>query len=322
MQKTVSTLLNGIIDYAGLFPPAKLSLYDAIHEFRRYRDHKNANLLARFVVPIAQLTNVHQEVGEFINVTKSPWVFTVLLNAQQDADSFLESLETDVKAMRKFLDRYRQGEAVVDSCEVVLPQEFVDNPSAQDLVPFLSEVKEILSEMPGVPRLFFEVPYRQTKLLEKISTAFAQHNKHERHNIAVKLRTGGLTPETVPTPEQVALALVTLKENGLAFKATAGLHQPLRHFDKDVGVDVFGFFNIWFAAAAIYTQPANVGQLVEILQATKSSFFQFASEIAAAGNFRFTLADLAKTRSEFALSFGSCSFAEPIDCLKNLELLS
>lgn len=263
-------------------------------------------MLARFVVPVAQLTNVHQEVGEFINVTKSPWVFSILLNVQKDSESFLESLESDVKSMRKFLDRYRQGEAVIDSCEVVLPQEFVENPSAQNLVPFLSEVKEVLSTMPGVPRLFFEVPYRQSKVLEKISTAFAQHNRHERHNIAAKLRTGGLTPDAVPTAEQIANALVTLKENGVAFKATAGLHQPLRHFDKDVGADVFGFFNVWFAAAAIYTQPANVGQLTEILQATQSSFFQFASEVASAGTFRFSLADLAKTRSEFALSFGSC----------------
>src|SRR5712692_7899442 len=48
-------LLSGLIDYAGLFPPAQLSLQDAVSNFVRYARGPHAWMLGKFVVPAAQL---------------------------------------------------------------------------------------------------------------------------------------------------------------------------------------------------------------------------------------------------------------------------
>src|SRR6266852_1266566 len=43
-----------------------------------------------------------------------------------------------------------------------------------------------------------------------------------------KVRTGGLTPESIPAAEDLADFLCRTAERRLAFKATAGLHHPVR----------------------------------------------------------------------------------------------
>src|SRR4051812_41630301 len=50
------TLLAGIIDYAGIFPPARLPLEQAIRNYARYRQGPASWMLGRFVCPAAQLT--------------------------------------------------------------------------------------------------------------------------------------------------------------------------------------------------------------------------------------------------------------------------
>jgi hypothetical protein len=44
-------LLRGLIDYAGLFPPASLALRDAVRNYEKYRSGPHAWMLARFVIP-------------------------------------------------------------------------------------------------------------------------------------------------------------------------------------------------------------------------------------------------------------------------------
>ena len=44
-------LLQALIDYAGLFPPASLALPDAVRNYEAYRGGPHAWMLARFVIP-------------------------------------------------------------------------------------------------------------------------------------------------------------------------------------------------------------------------------------------------------------------------------
>ena len=46
-------LLRGLIDYAGLFPPASLNLSEAVRNYQQYRSGAHAWMLARFVIPAA-----------------------------------------------------------------------------------------------------------------------------------------------------------------------------------------------------------------------------------------------------------------------------
>jgi hypothetical protein len=51
-------LLSRLIDHAPLFPPASLSLHEALEEDRRAQESANAFMLGRFVCPAARLTEL------------------------------------------------------------------------------------------------------------------------------------------------------------------------------------------------------------------------------------------------------------------------
>ncbi len=56
MSASLRALLSGVVDYAGLFPPARLPLEEAIHNYARYRQGPDAWMLGRFVIPAARLS--------------------------------------------------------------------------------------------------------------------------------------------------------------------------------------------------------------------------------------------------------------------------
>jgi len=53
-------LLESLIDYAGLFPPAALPMPKAIENYSRYRQSPEAWMLAKFIVPVARLDELEQ----------------------------------------------------------------------------------------------------------------------------------------------------------------------------------------------------------------------------------------------------------------------
>lgn len=52
---TTPALLENLIDYAGLFPPAGLSMQAAVRNYAAYRAGPHAWMLGRFVVPLSRL---------------------------------------------------------------------------------------------------------------------------------------------------------------------------------------------------------------------------------------------------------------------------
>ncbi|MGI9084350.1 MAG: hypothetical protein ACR2FE_03570 [Aeromicrobium sp.] len=123
---------------------------------------------------------------------------------------------------------------------------------------------------------------------------------------ALKLRTGGETPDAFPDESRLAAALA----QGLRFKLTAGLHGAVRHTDPETGFEHHGFLNVVLAVHAAMTGSDDlVARLAE----------RDASVVAAA------VAGLDEhargmVRSRF-LSFGTCSITDPIDDLRKLGLL-
>src|SRR5437667_3852352 len=55
MQASVRALCSGIIDYAGMFPPSKLPLDEALPNYLRYRGEAEGWMLGRFICPAARL---------------------------------------------------------------------------------------------------------------------------------------------------------------------------------------------------------------------------------------------------------------------------
>ncbi len=94
------------------------------------------------------------------------------------------------------------------------------------------------------------------------------------------------------------------------FKATAGLHGALRHFDPEIGVHHHGFMNLW-TATALAARGAELPELVCCL------LVEDAEGLWAIG---VPIEELEKARRWFT-GFGTCSIAEPLEGLSALGLL-
>jgi hypothetical protein len=222
MKKALHVFLDHIIDYAGLFPPAALSMEHAVRNYARYRNGEYAFALGPFVVPKDRVDEVPRD-----------FPLTILgVDEVKDLDS-------------------ARDHAFV---------EITDN----TLIPELA-----------------------------------------RRGLRAKIRTGG---DAVPSVEHVAEFLRACNSARVAFKATAGLHHPIRN-----GA-MHGFLNVFVAAAII-------DHADEILREEDASAFAFTDDSASWRGYTISTEQLANTRKNFALSFGSCSFEEPIDDLKALGWL-
>ena len=151
----------------------------------------------------------------------------------------------------------------------------------------------------------------------------AAHNAKQANPVGVKIRTGGVKASMIPSAEQVAFFIHQCRENQVPFKATAGLHHPLRHdsAELDVETKMHGFLNVFGAAILSHALDLSESIVHEMLVDESADSFSFDD-----GGFRWreygvTSDQITQARKEFANSFGSCSFVEPIEDLRTLKLL-
>jgi hypothetical protein len=141
-----------------------------------------------------------------------------------------------------------------------------------------------------------------------------------------KVRTGGLTPEAVPSSEQVAQFLFDAAARRIPFKATAGLHHPLRaeqaltYAPDSPRAPMHGFLNV-FAAAAFAYEGMKFQSIVELLEERDPAALEFTDDDLRWSQYRIATDQVQAARRAFAHSFGSCSFEEPVTELRNLGLL-
>jgi hypothetical protein len=149
----------------------------------------------------------------------------------------------------------------------------------------------------------------------------------KRRGARAKLRTGGVVPEAIPEPVEVARFIVACAAAGVPFKATAGLHHPVRaehalSYEPDSPRAVMhGFLNV-FAAAAFARDGLTADEVEAILREDDPSAFRLDDSGLEWRGLRVATDALTGVRRDFASSFGSCSFAEPVADLRALEVLS
>ena len=122
--------------------------------------------------------------------------------------------------------------------------------------------------------------------------------------VGAKLRCGGSAAGATPSVEDVAAFITAAQTLGVPWKATAGLHHPVRAISR--GTMMHGFLNLFIAAVALHAGA---------LDAARSLWRQENS------GHRIEVAAVAAARAQ-AVSFGSCSFDEPVNGLRELGLLS
>jgi hypothetical protein len=105
--KSLTALLAGVVDYAGLFPPAGLSMRDAVQNFAEYKKSSDAWMLARFIVPVARLEEFANEAEPFLPRDSSPWRLSALCGTE---------FQADVSVISDFIAK-RNG-AIIDTVEI------------------------------------------------------------------------------------------------------------------------------------------------------------------------------------------------------------
>jgi hypothetical protein len=121
--------------------------------------------------------------------------------------------------------------------------------------------------------------------------------------LRAKVRCGG---SVLPTVTALAEFVQACRRLEVPFKATAGLHQPIRH---DVE---HGFLNLLAAAVFADEEDALADDDPDSFAVTADSF-RWRERTA-------TITEVARARELF-VSFGSCSAQEPIDGLEALGML-
>ncbi len=152
----------------------------------------------------------------------------------------------------------------------------------------VSKASEIVVQ-PGVTA-YFEAP---AELIPAIAAAGGR----------AKIRMGG---DAVPDSPYVARFIVSCAKAGIAFKATAGLHHPIRTSE------MHGFLNVLFAACLI-RNGAEESDAITVLEERNPETFRLGMGL--------TVDQIADARENFIAGFGSCSFEEPLQDLRDLGLL-
>ena len=172
-----------------------------------------------------------------------------------------------------------------------------------------------------------QVETLETKLSHGLSLpAYCEVPIGEIDGTFAKMRTGGLTPEAIPPSEILADFLLEAASRHIPFKATAGLHHPIRSWrpltyaPDSPCATMHGFVNV-FVAAAFAWQRAERAVVVDILDETDARGFQFFDDELRWRKRSVATAQIQATRRDFAHSFGSCSFEEPVADLRILGWL-
>jgi len=303
----VRLLLDSVVDYAGLFPPAKLDMKPTVANYDRYRRGADRWMLARLIVPVTRFPEFVDAADPLLPKTadaegEEPWPLSVLVAAASD-----RQIVADLERIERFNARMEDrefsrahGRAVIDTIETKAST--------------AHEIDRALEYVPDEIFAYFEIPADADPrgLVATMASLDA----------GAKIRTGGLTAEAHPTPEQVARFLKVCRAAEVPFKATAGLHHPCRRLATDVGCMQFGFLNVFAAACFLWQDDAvSEKELGEILVEERAEAFEF-GPTGLAWRRRFLKFDeIAAARERFAHSFGSCSFDEPLADLRAIGLL-
>ena len=283
------TLVAGVVDYAGLFPPAALDMSSAVANYAQFRASHDAWMLGRFVVPVSRLDDWSAAVRALSAAERSAWSgarLSALLSGEFSREA--EQISA-CNAAEAFGVRIDVAEGRTGTPDTVLAT---------------------AAAMPDDVMLYCELPHRDDpqELLQAVKSA----------HVRAKIRTGGVTPDVFPAPHEIIRFLRRCVEIGVTAKATAGLHHPLRgdyrltYAPDAIRGTMYGYLNVFLAAAALRAGVSD-DEAFAILLATDPVAISFADGAVVVAGVSVSEAALSGARRDGVVAFGSCSFREPVD---------
>jgi hypothetical protein len=295
-EQSVCALLSGIVDYAGLFPPSQLLMPEVVANYASYKNSDYRWMLGRFVVPVTRLDEFLESAGEHFQSGESDvWKLSVLAS---------DNISETVRRIENF-NRTNAAFVVCDSIEIKAETSKM--------------IEDICKFIPKIFAVYFELPLNDN-LADLIQAVAIQGHR-------AKIRTGGVTEEAFPENKQIIRFIKTCLAANVSFKATAGLHHPLRcrkplTYEKDAPTGVMnGFINV-FLATGFLQKNLKENLINELLEEKQAVNFTFdADRISWRQKYFISTTELKNLREKNIISFGSCSFEEPIADLREIGWL-
>ncbi len=300
---SLRALLEGAVDYAGLFPPASLTLEPALRNHAEYVRSPEAWMLGAFILPVGKFEEASALLGPF-DVEHRLRV-SALGPATENANAFIETLGALNQTIEGFNTRHGATAAVV---QLEMPLPATDGAS-------LAETNRALSglELPT----YWE---RAADEAERTVGFIAERHTTGAARYGFKLRTGGVVASAFPSSMQIARALTAAAHLRVPIKFTAGLHHPVRKFHESVQTKMHGFLNVFGAGVLATEHQWDIVQTAAMLDEEDPACFRFTDDTFTWRDWTISTERIQRAR-RFITSFGSCSFDEPREDLRALDLL-
>lgn len=140
------------------------------------------------------------------------------------------------------------------------------------------------------------------------------------HVGGVKIRCGGLDASLFPDPGTVASFILEATNAKLPFKATAGLHQPIRHYVEELNVWRHGFVNL-LVAAAVAEAGYGIETVSAVIAETDAEAFAISAAFITWRELSIPGPAVRRVRTSGFVAYGSCDFFEPVEALASLSFL-
>jgi hypothetical protein len=296
VRSSLRQLLDHALDYAGLFPPARLEPVPALDEYRRWQSHEFGFTLGRFCCPISRLSELLPHLREGVSLEVA-----AIGQVTDSIDTWNTARESEARLLTDFQVK-AGGVAEIQAFEVRLPE-----------VPEAAKLLDDLQGFSGAD-VYVELPWNEAMT---DTVAAAVHYDW----LALKARTGGTRKGDVPDSFSLARFVWDCMSLETPFKLTAGLHHPLPNVNADTGDRQHGFLNVLTACVLAYAEEVPVKELSESLEISDPRLWEFQDDFMRFQDHVIRTADIDAAREIFT-GFGSCSVEEPYDDLDALGFLT
>jgi hypothetical protein len=284
-MSAIEALLEGLIDYAGLYPPASLDTHSAVRNYLGFQQSKYAFALGRFVVDLNRIEELRKAAGVSIGELR-------LSVVASPSDNWRD------------LSRLIEAGLRIDLLEVkgVRP----------------ADVGPLIERVPAGLVTYFEVPMdgMETDLLSAVETAGARVKLRMGGVVAESFPP---TSRVANTLKKLANKRVAFKATAGLHHSVRSSYRFTYEPESPIGV-MHGFLNLFCAAALMYF-GGDPDEAERILKEEEATVFQLCNGEIHWRASRWTAGQMGEVRRKFMNSFGSCSFEEPIRDLERLGWL-